>query len=160
MEEAEAFDALTREHGLTQEQIAARVGKDRSTVANAMRLLKLPADVRDLLRSGALEMGHARALLPLEKVDAIRKAAQQVVREGLSVRATEALVRRTLHPVDAHPKRGSLADSANLKALVSRLERRLGTRCRVIQKSAQAGKLEIDYGSLAELDGILDRIGA
>ena len=160
MEEAEAFDALTREHGLTQEQIAERVGKDRSTVANAMRLLKLPADVRDLLRSGALEMGHARALLPLEKADAIRRAAQQVVREELSVRATEALVRRTLHPISTPPKRGTSSDSANLKALVSRLERRLGTRCRVIQKTQQTGKLEIDYGSLAELDGVLDKIGA
>jgi ParB family chromosome partitioning protein len=160
MEESEAFDALTREHGLTQEQIAARVGKDRSTVANAMRLLKLPVDVRDLLRSGALEMGHARALLPLEKADAIRRVAQQVVREELSVRATEALVRRALHPSGAPPKRDVLPGSANLKALVSRLERRLGTRCRVIQKSQQTGKLEIDYGSLAELDGVLDKIGA
>jgi len=159
MEEAEAFDALSREHALTQEQIAARVGKERSTVANAMRLLKLPADVRDLLRSGALEMGHARALLSLEKADAIRKAAQQVVREELSVRATEALVRRTLHPISTPLKRGTSSDSANLKALVSRLERRLGTRCRVIQKTQQTGKLEIDYGSLAELDGILDKIG-
>jgi len=160
MEEAEAFDALTREHGLTQEQIGARVGKDRSTVANAMRLLKLPADVRDLLRAGALEMGHARALLPLEKADAIRRVAQQVVREELSVRATEALVRRALRPPGALPKRDTFFGSANLKALVSRLERRLGTRCRVIQKSHQAGKLEIDYGSLAELDGVLDKMGA
>ena len=160
MEEAEAFDALSREHALTQEQIAARVGKERSTVANAMRLLKLPADVRDLLRSGALEMGHARALLPLEKADAIRRAAQQVVREALSVRATEALVRRTLHPPGIRQKGVTVADSANLKALVSRLERRLGTRCRVIQKSPMTGKLEIDYGSLVELDGILDKIGA
>jgi len=160
MEEAEAFDALTREHGLTQEQVAVRVGKERSTVSNAMRLLKLPADVRDLLRGGALEMGHARALLPLEKAETIRKLAQQVVREGLSVRATEALVRRTLSPLRVHPKGDTAIDSANVKAVVARLERRLGTRCRVIQRSPQAGKLEIDYGTLAELDGILDRIGA
>ena len=160
MEEAEAFDALTREHGLTQEQVAVRVCKERSTVTNAMRLLRLPADVRDLLRAGALEMGHARALLPLEKADAIRKAAQQVVREGLSVRATEALVRRALHSSDAPRKTGDIEDSANVKALVSRMERRLGTRCRVIQKNKQSGKLEVDYGSLAELDGILDKIGA
>ena len=160
MEEAEAFDALTREHGLTQEQVAVRVGKERSTVSNAMRLLKLPADVRDLLRGGALEMGHARALLPLEKAETIRKLAQQVVREGLSVRATEALVRRTLSPSGLSLKGDPVPDSANVKAVVARLERRLGTRCRVIQRSPQAGKLEIDYGTLAELDGILDRIGA
>ena len=160
MEEAEAFDALTREHGLTQEQVAERVGKERSTVANAMRLLKLPADVRDQVRAGALEMGHARALLALEKAEAIRKAAHQVVREGLSVRATEALVRKMLHPGGVKPKDAPSPDSANVRALVSRLERRLGTRCRVVQKDGKSGKLEIDYGSLAELDGILEKIGA
>jgi ParB family transcriptional regulator, chromosome partitioning protein len=159
MEEAEAFDALTRDHGLTQEQVAERVGKDRSTVANAMRLLKLPADVRDQVRGGALEMGHARALLALEKAELIRKAAHEVVRAALSVRATEALVRKMLGPARA-PAKGTPADTANVRALVSRLERRLGTRCRVVQRTAQAGRLEIDYGSLAELDGILDKIGA
>ncbi|HET8724070.1 MAG TPA: ParB/RepB/Spo0J family partition protein [Anaeromyxobacteraceae bacterium] len=159
IEEAEAFDALTREHGLTQEQVAARVGKDRSSVANALRLLRLPADVRDHVRSGALEMGHARALLPLEKADAIRKAAQQVVRDGLSVRATEALVRRLLHPGGARRK-DAPAESANVRALVARLERRLGTRCRLVQRTAQAGHVEIDYATLVELDGILAKIQA
>jgi ParB family chromosome partitioning protein len=159
MEEAEAFDALTREHGLTQEQVAERVGKERSTVANAMRLLKLPAEVRDQVREGALEMGHARALLGLEKADAIKKAALQVVREGLSVRATEALVRRLLHPPTAKP-RGAPAETANVRALVARLERKLGVRCRVVQKTAQAGRIEIDYASLVELDAVLDKIGA
>jgi ParB family chromosome partitioning protein len=105
-------------------------------------------------------MGHARALLALEKAEAIRKAAHQVVREGLSVRATEALVRKMLHPGGAKPKDGPSSDSANVRALVARLERRLGTRCRVVQKDGKSGKLEIDYGSLAELDGILEKIGA
>jgi len=160
MEEAEAFDALTRDHGLTQEQVAERVGKERSTVANAMRLLKLPADVRDQVRSGALEMGHARALLGLEKAETIRKAAHQVVREALSVRATEALVRRLLHPGGDRARPAPGADSANVRALVTRLERRLGTRCRLVQKDAKSGRLEVDYASLAELDGILEKIGA
>jgi ParB family transcriptional regulator, chromosome partitioning protein len=160
MEEAEAFDALTRDHGLTQEQVAERVGKERSTVANAMRLLKLPADVRDQVRAGALEMGHARALLALEKAETIRKAAHQVVREGLSVRATEALVRRMLHPPGDRTRPAAAPDSANVRALVTRLERRLGTRCRLVQKDGKSGKVEIDYGSLAELDGILEKIGA
>jgi ParB family chromosome partitioning protein len=157
IEEAEAFDALVREHGLTQEQVAVRVGKERSTVANALRLLRLPADVRDQVRAGLLEMGHARALLPLEKAEAIRKAAQQVVRDALSVRATEALVRRLLAP--PAPRAAPAGDSANVRALVARLEKRLGTRCRVVQRTAQAGRIEVDYGTLAELDGILDRIG-
>jgi ParB family chromosome partitioning protein len=157
IEEAEAFEVLATDHGLTQEQIAARVGKERSTVANALRLLKLPAEVRDAVREGQLDMGHARALLGLDGVDAIRKLAQRAVREQLSVRALESLVR-------AHGKPSTKAkkpeESASQRDLVNRLQRRLGARCRVVPKSAQSGRLEIDYTSLDELDGILGRIGA
>jgi ParB family chromosome partitioning protein len=159
IEEAEAYEVLVRERGLTQEQVAERVGKDRSTVANALRLLKLPGDVRDLVRDGQLEMGHARALLGLERAEAVRRAAQQVVRDSLSVRSTEALVRRLLAPPGARrPPPGR--DGANVKEVVHRLQRRLGARCRVSPRTAQAGKIEIDYTSLQELDGILARIGA
>jgi ParB family chromosome partitioning protein len=159
MEEAEAFESLTREHGLTQEQVAERVGKERSTVANALRLLRLPAEVRDMVREGRLEMGHARALLPLERADVVKRVAAQVERESLSVRATEALVRHLLNPKGGTPK-GAKEESANVKALASRLQRRLGARCRVLPRTAQSGKLEIEYTSLDELDGILERIGA
>ena len=148
---------LTRDHGLTQEAVAGRVGKDRSTVANALRLLKLPPEVRQLVREARLEMGHARALLPLERADAIRRAAAQVVREGLSVRATEALVRRLLRPPAA---REAGKESPALRDLTQRLQRRLGARCRVVPRSAAAGRLEIEYTSLEELDGVLSRIGA
>ena len=157
MEEAEAFESLQKEHGLTQEEVAERVGRERSTVANVLRLLKLPTDVREQVRGGALEMGHARALLALEKPEAIRKVAAQVAREGLSVRATEALVRRMLHPP---APRAEPPQSANVRALVARLERKLGARCRVVQRTAQAGRIEIDYATLVELDAILDKIGA
>jgi ParB family chromosome partitioning protein len=160
VEEAEAYEVLVREHGLTQEQVATRVGKDRSTVANALRLLKLPGDVRDLVRDGRLEMGHARALLPLERAEAIRRAAQHVVRDSLSVRATEALVRRLLGPADAGRKGGATRDSANVRDLVNRLQRRLGARCRVVTRGGQSGRLVVEYTSLEELDGILARIGA
>ncbi len=159
IEEAEAFEVLTREHGLTQEAVAERVGKDRSSVANALRLLKLPAEVRDLVRGARLEMGHARALLPLEQGDAIRRAAARVVQERLSVRATEALVRRLLRPGGA-PRGGAARESPGLRDLVQRLQRRLGVRCRVVPRGAAAGRLEIEYTSLEELDGILSRIGA
>ena len=93
IEEAEAYEVLLRDHGLTQEEISKRVGKERSTVANALRLLKLPEEVRDAVRDGRLDMGHARALLGLEDPEAIRKAALRAIRDQLSVRATEALVR-------------------------------------------------------------------
>jgi ParB family chromosome partitioning protein len=159
IEEAEAFEVLTREHGLTQEAVAERVGKDRSSVANALRLLKLPAEVRDLVREARLEMGHARALLPLERGDAIRRAAARVVQERLSVRATEALVRRLLRPGGA-PRGGAARESPALRDLVQRLQRRLGARCRVVPRGATGGRLEVEYTSLEELDGILSRIGA
>jgi ParB family chromosome partitioning protein len=159
IEEAEAYQALVDEHGLTQEALAGRVGKERSSVANALRLLKLPEDVRDSVRGGALDMGHARALLGLDDVEAIRKTAQRAVREKLSVRATEALVRQLTRK---EPKRAAKApvESAAIKDLTQRLQRRLGARCRVVPKSAVAGKLEVEYLSLEELDGILARIGA
>ncbi|HEX9051850.1 MAG TPA: ParB/RepB/Spo0J family partition protein [Anaeromyxobacter sp.] len=158
IEEAEAYEVLLESHRLTQEQIAERVGKDRSTVANALRLLKLPDDVRDLVRGGELDMGHARALLGVEDADQIRKLAQRAVREGLSVRATEALVR--LLGMKGRKKAHTSSDTPGIRALTTRLQRRLGARVRVVPKSAVSGKLEVEYTSLDELDGILAKIGA
>jgi len=158
IEEAEAYDVLVSDHGLTQEEIAKRVGKERSTVANALRLLKLPEDVRDSVRDGQLDMGHARALLGIDDAEAIRKAAGRAIREGLSVRATEALVRALTHKEKKEPPKK--AETPAIKDLTQRLQRRLGARCRVLPKSAVAGCLEIEYSSLDELDGILARIGA
>jgi ParB family chromosome partitioning protein len=158
IEEAEAFEVLLDDHKLTQEAIAERVGKDRSTVANALRLLKLPEDVRNLVKDGKLDMGHARALLGLEGEEPIRRAAARVLREGLSVRATEALVRQLTRK--DKPSAQAPAESPAVRALTTRLQRRLGTRCRVLPKSANAGKLEVEYTSLDELDGILAKIGA
>jgi ParB family chromosome partitioning protein len=158
IEEAEAFEVLVREHGLTQEQVAAKVGLERSTVANALRLLKLPPEVRDAVRGGQLEMGHARALLSLEHGDAIRRAAQRVLREGMSVRAAEALVRELLGR--GRSPRAAPAETPATRDLAARLSRRLGCRCRVTPRSKVAGRLEIEYTSLEELDGILQRIGA
>ena len=157
IEEAEAYDALVREHGLTQEALASRVGKERSTVANALRLLKLPPDVRDSVRDGQLEMGHARALLALEQPDAIRKAAKRVLEERLSVRAAEALVRELmgLKKAPSTPP----GDTPAIRDLTNKLQRRLGARCRVLPKTQVAGRLEIEYTSLEELDGILGKIG-
>jgi ParB family chromosome partitioning protein len=157
IEEAEAYDALVRDHGLTQEALAARVGKERSTVANALRLLKLPPDVRDQVRDGHLEMGHARALLALEQPDAIRKAAKRVLEERLSVRAAEAMVRELLGG-KREPK-APPADTPAIRDLTNKLQRRLGAKCRVLPRTQAAGRLEIEYTSLDELDGILAKIG-
>jgi ParB family chromosome partitioning protein len=158
IEEAEAYQALVEDRQLTQEQVAQRVGKERSTVANALRLLKLPEDVRDAVREARLEMGHARALLGLEGPEAIRRAATRVLRENLSVRATEAMVRETSGGKTPASKRAD-GDSPAVRALAGKLQRHLGCRCRVVPKTAVAGKLEIEYTSLEELDGILAKIG-
>jgi len=156
IEEAEAYEVLASDHGLTQEEIATRVGKERSTVANALRLLKLPEEVRDAVRSGQLDMGHARALLGLGGADEMKKLAQKAIRDGLSVRALEALIRGlTKKP----SKGGAPADSAATRDLAVRLQRHLGARSRVVQKTASSGRLEIEYTSLDELDGILTKIG-
>ncbi|HEX7622369.1 MAG TPA: ParB/RepB/Spo0J family partition protein [Anaeromyxobacteraceae bacterium] len=160
IEEAEAYQLLVDEHGLTQEAVAEKVGKERSTVANALRLLRLPEEVRDAVREGQLEMGHARALLGLEGAEAIRRAAARVLREGLSVRATEALVRELAGGGRKASAASSAAETPAVRALVQRLQRRLGCRCRVVPKSAAAGRIELDYTSLDELDGILGKIGA
>jgi ParB family chromosome partitioning protein len=157
IEEAEAFEVLASEYELTQEQIAARVGKERSTVANALRLLRLPAEVRDAVRGGALDMGHARALLALDDAEAIRKVAARAVKEQLSVRALEALV-RSLQKRPAG-KGSRPTESAATRDLVARLQRRLGARCRLVQKSTTTGRLEIDYTSLDELDGLIEKMG-
>jgi len=156
IEEAEAYDVLATDHGLTQEEIATRVGKERSTVANALRLLKLPEEVRDAVRGGQLDMGHARALLGLGSADEMKKLAQRAVREGLSVRALEGLIRGL---VKKPAKKGAPAESASTRDLAARLQRHLGARSKVVQKSATSGRLEIEYTSLDELDGILSKIG-
>ena len=160
IEEAEAYEVLLSDHGLTQEAIAGRVGKERSTVANALRLLKLPEEVRDAVRGGQLDMGHARALLGLDDLETLRKVAQRAIQERLSVRATEALVRSLARKPGKPGKETPDANSPALRDLAQRLQRRLGARCRVIPKSAVAGKLEVEYTSLDELDGILAKIGA
>jgi ParB family transcriptional regulator, chromosome partitioning protein len=161
IEEAEAYEILLTDHGLTQEQVAQRVGKERSTVANALRLLKLPEEVRDAVRDGQLDMGHARALLGLEEAEAIRKAAARAIREGLSVRATEALVRSlTSKRSDKHTPGANQAETPAIRDLTQRLQRRLGARCRVVPKTNVAGRLEVEYSSLDELDGILAKMGA
>jgi ParB family chromosome partitioning protein len=155
IEEAEGYQRLLSDFGYTQESLAARVGKDRSTVANALRLLRLPPSVRTLVIDGRLSMGHARALLGLESDTAIERLARVAVARGLSVRHIEALVRRErTGPARAEPARPSPA----VRDLTERLQRALGARVRVVQATASRGHLEIHYGSLDELDAVLARI--
>jgi len=153
VEEAEAFKRLIEEHGLTQEELAARVGKDRSTVANALRLLRLPEAIKDAIVEGRLSMGHARALLAVADEGDLRRAAEKVIAENLSVRAVEALVQRLKSKRLPKEKREGNS-SAQVRHLVEKLQRKLGARV-ALKDSGGSGTLEIRYQNLAELDRIL-----
>ena len=158
IEEAEAYRRLREEHNYTEEHLAKRVAKDRSTIANSLRLLKLPRPVQLMVEDDTLQMGHARALLGLEKDLAIEAAALQVIKSALSVRQTEALVKR-LRTTPTKKKDGARGDkSPNIKDLETRLERAMGVPVRVVERGPGAGKVEIDYANLDELDRVLDRL--
>ena len=155
IEEATSLQRLQREFDLTQQEVAAAVGKSRSTVANLLRLMTLQEDVRRLVEHGDLEMGHARALLGLEGADQ-SQAARSVVGKALSVRQTEALVRNLLAQ-QTHPSPEKLVDP-NIRHLQDDLSRRLGTRVQIQHSAKGKGKLILPYSSLDELDGILGHI--
>ena len=155
IEEAEAFQYMVAEHGYTQESLSLRVGKDRSTVANALRLLKLPPSVRAMVREGRLNMGHARALLGLESDQAIERLARQAASRGLSVRQVESLVKRERDSA-APPALPQVSPAA--RDLVHRLEQALATRVKLVQSSPKSGRLEIHYASLDALDAVLAKI--
>jgi ParB family chromosome partitioning protein len=157
IEEAQGFERLIAEFGYTQEAMATRVGKDRSTVANALRLLRLPDSVRQMVTEGRLAMGHARALLGLEEAYAIERLARRVVARELSVRQVEALVKRERDGGDA-PAPSPAPTSANARDLEERLTRALGTRVKVFETGPGKGRLEISYHSLDQLDVVLSRI--
>lgn len=159
IEVAEALDRLVREHGHTQEQLAERLGKDRATIANSLRLLKLPPRVRHLVVEGALSEGHARALLGAAEPKAIEALAEKVARGGLSVRATEALVRgaRGKGTDAGGDAKGPGAKSASVRDLEARLTRKLGTRVEVRDKSGK-GEIAIAYASLDDLDRLLETL--
>lgn len=161
VEEAEAYRRLIDEYQLTQDACAERVGKDRSSVANSLRLLRLPSEVKESLADGALNMGHARALLGLTDDAAIKKAASDVVAKKLSVRQTEQLVRQAR---DAHTGAGQKEKekrpSPQVRTIEEKLQRALGTKVRLTDKGNGKGKIEIDFFSYAELDGLLASLGA
>jgi ParB family chromosome partitioning protein len=156
LEEADAYRRLVEDFGLKQEQVAKRVGKDRSTVANALRILRLPGPVKIALAEGKLTAGHARPLLSLPP-DRVEEVSRQVIAKGLSVRATEVLVRRLCQrPEPSRPDGPPKEKSAQVRDLEDRLCRSLGTRVLLKSRSKTAGRIEISYHDLDELDRLLD----
>ena len=159
LEEAKALDRLIREFHLTHQQAAEAVGRSRASVSNLLRLLELSDRVKPLLESRQLEMGHARALLSVTDRNQQFDAAKQVIRQGLSVRATEKLVRHMLTRRDGKksaPSPGSA--NADIRRLESEVSGTLGARVRIDHSAKGGGKLVITYNSLDELDGILKHI--
>jgi len=163
VEEATAYQRLADEFALTQEQIATAVGKDRSSIANYLRLLKLPEEVLADLASGALSMGHARALLALVDPAAQRHAAREVIARGLSVRDTESLAKKlgtANRSQNKEPGTGSVerpkAD-VHTRAAEDRMRFALGTKVRISRKG-QGGTIEIEFTSEPELNRIYEYI--
>ena len=156
LEAAEAYQRLVDEFGLTQEELASRLGRDRSSVANSLRLLRLPKRIRDDVAEGTLSEGHARALLGLDKPADQLKARDVVLKRGLTVRATEALVRRLRGIGRKAPNRDS-SQNPNLNALEDQLRTTLGTRVRIV-RDGTGGTLQISFFSGDDLTRIADII--
>ena len=159
MEQARAFERLSREFHMTQEQIAQRTGKDRATVANFLRLLRLPAGVQAGVESAVLSFGHARALLALEEAEEIEKAAQRIVSLSLSVRQTETYVQGLIDPsrkAKKAPKEQQPSDP-NVRDAQERLQRALGLKV-AIEDHKGRGRVIIEYARLEDFDTLMERL--
>jgi ParB family chromosome partitioning protein len=154
IEAAEGYQRLIQEFSLRQEDVAKKVGKDRATIANSLRLLRLPPDGREAVINGLVSAGHARALLPLaEEPERFSQALKLVIEKELNVRATEAMVRQLLQPPPARPR-----PDKGLERLAKELTRAVGVKVRVTTRRGGGGRMVLDYSSAAELDGLVRRL--
>lgn len=158
IETATAFLRLVEEHKLSHDQIAHRTGKDRTTITNFIRLLRLPEGVRDQVATGAISMGHAKALLQITDRESQTEVCEQILRGGLSVRATEALARERAALSTAAKKLPHAGEERkmdpNIKAAIEAMQGALGTRVRIQARDERSGKIEIEYYSHSDLDRI------
>ena len=159
MEQARAFERLSREFHMTQEQMAQRTGKDRASVSNFLRLLKLPASVQDRVEKGILSFGHARALLALYSAEEIEKAAQKVVALSLSVRQTENFVQGQIHPEKKLKKEEKPAPvvDPNVREAQLQLQRALGMKVSIEDKNGR-GRVIIEYARLEDFDKLVEQL--
>lgn len=158
LEEARALERLIKEFEMTHQTAADAVGRSRTAVSNLLRLLDLADEVKTLVEERQLEMGHARALLGLDSRRRQAEVGALVAKKSLSVRETEALVRRMAHPATESTDREPPSRDANIRKLESDLTDKLGARVELKHTAGGKGKLVIQYNSLDELDGILERI--
>lgn len=156
IEEALAYQKLIERVGLTQEALAAKFGRDRSYITNYLRLLRLPDDIQQLVEEGRLSTGHARTVLGVPHQDQQRRIARQVLEKGLSVRATEELVRRSLEAgTERRERKPSTTVDPNIRAAETKLRRVLGTQVRIIQGAADGpGRIEVAFFNNMDLDRV------
>jgi ParB family transcriptional regulator, chromosome partitioning protein len=160
IETAHAYERLSRELGLSHEEIGRRTGKDRTSITNIVRLLKLPKEVQLLVAEHRITMGHARAILGLPDATTQIQIAEKAAAQNLSVRQVEALVQELTaeRPREGSGHRKEHSLDPNVKAAIDELERALGTRVRIVELSEQRGRIEIEYYSQAELDRLFQHI--
>jgi ParB family chromosome partitioning protein len=161
MEQARAFHRLANEFKLTQEQVAVRTGKERATVSNFMRLMRLPEGVQVKVETGDLTFGHAKALLALDHADAIASAAQKVLALSLSVRQTESYVNGLINPEGrVRPaKVEEQTEDPNVREAEDRLRRSLGLKVKIEDKKGK-GRVIIEYSGLEDFDALLEMLGS
>ena len=155
IEEAQAYKKLIETIGLTQELLAERVGRDRSYITNYLRLLRLPEDIQRLVQEGTLSTGHARTLLGVSDIDLQRRLARKIIKQELSVRETERIIRRTSGNLRQRKRSiaGPKENDANVRAAETKLRRQLGTQVHIVQNpQSVGGKIEIEFYSQQDLD--------
>jgi len=157
IDQAAAYERLSSDFSMTQEEIATAVGKDRSSVANHMRLLKLPQEVRAEVAAGRLSMGHARAIIAIADEGNQRQIAREVIARNLSVRETEAMVKRLGRDSAAAGRRAPVTTDVHTRAAEEKLRMTLGTRVRINRKG-KGGRIEIDFGSEDELQRLYEHL--
>jgi len=155
LETAEAFHRLIKDFNLTHDDLSLKVGKDRATVTNYLRILKLPTEIRKWIAEGLLSIGHAKALLQVDNQRLQLEIASKIIKSGLSVREAEALGRKSSSPSASKSKHNPSRDP-QIASLEERMIQSLGTKVRLIHKSNKRGRIEIDYFSLEELDRLLE----
>ena len=158
IETARAYERLGRDLGLSQEEIGRRTGKDRTSITNALRLLRLPVEVQLLLAEHRLSMGHARAILGLPTAEQQIEVAEKTAAQGLSVRQVEALVQASTSDQSRPGGKREKVPDPNVRAAIEEMERALGTRVRIVELSEQRGRIEIEYYSQTDLDRLFQQI--
>ncbi len=155
VEEAKAYQNLIKEYDLKQEEVADRVSKSRSTITNSLRLLKLEDDVLSMLADETISSGHARALLSLDTAEDQKKVADKIVKESLSVRDTEKLIKKIKNPVKKEQKK-ELKNDFIYQDIEEKLKQTIGTKVKITRRSENTGKIEIEYYTQDDLEKIVD----